>query len=195
MDEPGRRLCRDAIGSFDEPGVAHEEHDDVRGGEVGSQDPGGAGPLHQADQTVEGFGAKPFDVRGARHVHGDQVGDAPVPGLHGGRSLHVGGETVPRVRVGQAGLDGGEVLGHPLGEDRRDQVPAGREAPVEGCVPRPGPVGDLVQRGVQTLLGEHLPGGLDDRSTVAGSVGSQFHGSSNPAEVGNIPHFLYADRS
>jgi transposase InsO family protein len=53
-------------------------------------------------------------------------------------------------------------------------------------------VGYLIQRGVQALLGEHFPGGLDYRSTVAGSVGSKFHGWANPPEVGNIPHFKYA---
>ena len=33
---------------------------------------------------------------------------------------------------------------HPLGEDGRHQVLAGREAPVEGGVARPGPVGYLI---------------------------------------------------
>jgi len=192
VHEPGRRLRRDAKGSFDQPGVGHEEHDDVLGGEIGPQDTGGAGPLHQADQTVERLRAEPFNLRGTRHVHGDQVGYPPIPGLHGGHSLHIGGETMPGVGIGEAGLDGGEVLGHPLGKNGRHQVPAARKAPVEGGIARPGPVGYLIQRGVQTLLGEHLPGGLDYRGTVAGSVGSKFHGWANLAELGNIPHFRYA---
>ena len=144
VGEPGRRLRRDTMGSFDQPGVGHEDHDNVLGGEIGPQGLGGPCPLHQADQTIERFRAEPFNPRGARHVHGDQVGDPPVPGLHGGHSPHIGSETVPRVGVGQAGLDGGAVLGHPLGEDGRHQVLAGREAPVEGGVARPGPVGYLI---------------------------------------------------
>src|SRR5205085_7210550 len=111
---------------------------------------------------------------------------------HGGHGPHVGGETVPGVGVGQAGLDGGEVLGHPVGEDDRHQVLPGGETPVEGGVARPGPAGYLIQGGVQTLLGEHLSGRLDYRSTVAGRVDSKFHGWGNPGQVGNIPHFLYA---
>jgi hypothetical protein len=101
----------------------------------------------------------PPDLRRRPHVHGDQVCRNPtVAGLHRTYGLYVGGEAAPGVGVGQAGLDGSEVLAHPLGEHRGDQVTAGREPPVERGVPRPRPPGDLVQRRVQAVLGEHLPG-------------------------------------
>jgi len=43
---------------------------------------------------------------------------------------------------------------------------------------RAGPSGYLILRSAQTLLGEHLPGSLDYRGTVVGSVGSKSHGTA-----------------
>ena len=86
---------------------------------------------------------------------------------------------MPRVRICERGGDGVEVFGHPVGEHGGDQIAARREPPVQRRVAGPGPLGDLIQWHVEPLLGEHCPGGLDDRRAIAGGIGSKVHDQPN----------------
>jgi len=110
-------------------------------------------------------------VRGQRH--GQQVGQAAVAGLELADSLDEPGEAAPRVGVGQGLLGGPSVLGDLLGERGGDELLAGREPPVERGDADSGPRGDRLERRLQALLGEDVPGHRHDRGPVARGVGAQ----------------------
>src|SRR5690606_31203397 len=180
VHQAGGGRLGDVVAPLQEASVGPHQQHYVLGGEVGPQYSGGVGALDESDESLERAGAQVLDVGGAGNGHGDEVGYAPVPGLHDPDRLDVGGEAVPRVRVGQAGLDRVEVLDQPVCEHRRDQVATVREPSIQRGVAGARPAGDVVQRGVEPLLGEHLPGGLDDGGPVAGGVCSQCHEHQNP---------------
>ena len=129
-----------------------------------------AGRLGAGDELgepAERVVALGLELLRGREGLGEDVGEAAVAGLHRADGADVAAEALPRVRVGQRGLDRRGVLGHPVREGRGDQVLAGGEAAEQRRDPDAGAAGDLVQRGVQALLGEDLAGGVDDALAVA----------------------------
>lgn len=69
------------------------------------------------------------------------LGESAVTGLHGAGTAHVLTEPVPRVGILERCLDALGVLCHPVGEGRRDQGLATREASEQGGHADLGPSG------------------------------------------------------
>ena len=65
-----------------------------------------------------------------------------------------------------------------VGQDRVQQLDPAGEAPVQGADADSGPAGDLLQRRLQAVVAEHLPGRREDGVAVALGVAAQRPGRS-----------------
>jgi hypothetical protein len=78
-----------------------------------------------------------------------------------------------------------------VGQDRVQQLHPAGEPTVQGADADPGPAGDLLQRRLQAVVAEHLPGGGEDGVPVALGVAAQRPGGlwAVPAVVRGRHHF------
>jgi hypothetical protein len=106
-------------------------------------------------------------------MDGHDVVEPLVAGLQPAAPLQVEGEALPRVVHGQRLLGRVHVLLDRRGQDGVQQLGAGGEAAVQGGDADPGAPRDLLQRRLQALLGEHLPGRGEDGVAVALGVAAQ----------------------
>ena len=114
------------------------------------------------------------EARARRHV--PSVGDR-MAGALGATLVDVGtrlGATF--IKVGQIASTRSDLLPRPLVDEHgrlRDQVPPAGETPVQRGVADPGPAGDLVQRGVQTLFREDLARGGEQGRAISAGIRTQ----------------------
>jgi hypothetical protein len=114
-----------------------------------------------------------LDVFTGRQRYAQQVRQATVCRLQLADPLDKAAEASPRIRDGQ-GLTGSlGVLGDLLDERGGDKLLTVREPAVQRGDTDPGACGDLLQGSFQPLLGEHVPGGGEDRGPVALGVRPQ----------------------
>jgi len=125
----------------------------------------GEAVFHRAAQGADGRGvvAQRFPDPGA---HARVLGRAPVI------QLQPLAQRLPHIRGGQRALRGRVELVHPLLQDRREQVLAGREAPVEGSLPDAGGPGDVFHGRIGSRLREDGLGRGQDRVMVPLRVGT-----------------------
>jgi hypothetical protein len=176
-------------GPLDEPGISHQDEDDLLVAEVLAQVTARFGPVDQLGQGVEGLRAQPLQPGHAGDRGGQQIGDRPVGGLHLAQEHQVAGEGRPRVRFGQGPRGGVDDLLHRAQEDGGDQVAAGRETAIEGRVADARAARDLVQRCVEATLGEDGQGGVHKLAAVTFGVRAQglgYHESQASVSEGNV---------
>ena len=153
--------------------VADEHEQQVFADHVGAQAARRLGPVDQPDHGAVGPFADGLELLARGQGDEQQVGQAAVTRLHGADPPHEPGEPGPRVRLGQRPLGSHGVRRDLVDERRGDELITGREPPVQGPDPHPGAARDLLQRRVQTDLGEHLAGRAQHGLAVARRVGPQ----------------------
>ena len=153
-------------------GDAPDQLDDFGDVGVGPHHVGLLGPLQQ--RLPAGVQAGPAgleDVGVAVGVGQQLLGQCLLGGHVVHEPVEPGHQGLPRGLVGQ--VDGRAAQGVDLLDvDGLEQVLAGREVPVEGADPDPGPAGDVLQGGRLAVLGERLPAGGDQLLVVPPGVGS-----------------------
>ena len=187
MKQSPRRDRRDPVGAFDESRVGHQHDHDVLGGEIRTQRAGGLGGFVQFDEPCKRRRTKPLDLGRTRDVHRDEVSDPTITCLHR-PEREVPGEPAPRVPIGQPDLDRVEMLDHAIGEHSSDQIATRWEPSIHRCIARASPLRDVIECGVESLLGEHLTRSVDNRRPVAGGISTKIHSQDRLRQVGRYPH-------
>jgi hypothetical protein len=191
--EPPRRIRGVLPGYCHYRGVGDQQQQDVLADEILTQPASGLGALNELDHPVVSEPAKLLDTLIAGQRHGQQVGQATVGRLQLTDPLDETGEAGPRVRDGQRTLRCLGVLGEVADERCGDKLSAVREAAVQRGDADPGAQGDFLQGRFETLLGEHLPGGIQQRDPVSLGIHPQptmnpagTRGVSRASRIGNV---------
>jgi hypothetical protein len=144
-----------------------------------SRRPGGGawpGLLRALEQELDPLSKLPACCRHRscrRQVLGEDVLQAPVRRLRVERVRQEGGKAAPCVRVVGAALRSTDEVFDLVLEDRLDKGLACREASVERADPDAGPVRDVLERGVDTVLGEDGPRHGDDSLPIPAGVAAE----------------------
>ena len=139
---------------------------------VGEQPVGRLPHRHPAAGDELGVLADRLDQRPRQPALGGEVArHRPHPAEERLLGRHGDDELVGRRADGQ----------HLAAVDRRLQVGPGREVPVEGADPDPGPAGDVVERRVRAVLGERGGGRLEQLDAAAARVRAHLRARLVPA--------------
>jgi cellulose synthase/poly-beta-1,6-N-acetylglucosamine synthase-like glycosyltransferase len=152
----------------------HElDHRDVGGAQVGAQHPGVLGALHQrADHRQHAPARLLHHVAPVAGEHED-LAQATIAGHHHPGTLEEGNEPGPRVGIGEALLREPGQRVKAFGEQDLDQGLLVGKPPVHRAHPDARARRDVVERGLQPVLGEHLGRRLEDALPVALGVPAQ----------------------
>ncbi len=199
MPAPGGRLDRGR--RVDQRGERPEQQGEIGEREIGAQAPLLARALEDLLEQLRDLLPRALDPAGARRRAQEDVLEQAVAGLDLERLLEVAHESLPAVGLGGGGLgDRDELADAPL-EDGLDECVARREVPVERAGADARAPRDLLERGLDAPLGEHLAGRGDEQLVIAPRVAplprllarDACHAAIIPIPEGSLRYLLWSD--
>jgi hypothetical protein len=163
----------------------HDHEDEVAHDSVRAQAADVLGAPEQFRCRAQRGSAVRGEVQRARERGLDGRGEAIVACLQFTEPLNRDAEAVPGLRIGEPFIQCRSPCAHLVVERLGDEHLLGREMAVKGRGPDPGASGDLSDRHIQAIGGEHRTGRVEDSITVVPGVGTRFPRQSS----GHHSHF------